>query len=899
MRDVADPSAAGNGSPGARFVRADLHVHTHKDSDKDPAPELDKYIQAALDNDIEVLAITDHNRVDLVKPAIKAAEGTPLTVLPGIEISTRDGHLLALFDPDDLTALEGFATAENLRLKDLPDGEKRSERSVLDLVQDIGDRGGLAIPAHVDKSSGICEKLQPGELVDLLTNPALAGLEFATADALQSWFKDEDTDPHRLAAWKARQANPELKERGLARLMSSDAHTPELVGQDRSSRTLTRLRLDDPNFAAVRNAIQNNPKARCKAEAVLPVDYPRVLEAKFQGGFLDGVTMDFTGNLNCLIGGRGSGKSTALLAIRTALGAAPSDDEDPDDPDRMPEVTTVTFLDSTGSNRTAIRKRGEKPVDANGAPVRLRMADLGQDESGELARGYTEDPSLLLAFMDDFVVRHEFDEREADTLAELEENGAEVTRTQVRNEQIQKLEGEQSRLEASLKAAEAGKVEELADWARRLSEQRPLLNSVENSLAETLKPEPPEPVVDIDSLAGQYDIDLSEEPVTEFVAGDDGLKAKLAAFEQSRKQIAGNAAQEISDAATDVQETISAWKAKQDDYEKRLAEKRKQLEDQGLKVQATAIVEMAKRIRQIKASLVDLRTKAKQHSEARDARRKLVEALHENREQLFQTRKAVLKRIVAEANGYAEDLVVHVSFTQSGINRSWCRWLSEQFGFKEPRVSRVAEMVAPREFARRLLEDQASLLALTDGERAVFDAEGLEKARTWTNIFALETMLLDDRPQIEVQRKGSSERKPFNKLSEGQQRSVLLSLLLCAERNEPLILDQPEDHLDGQYIASAVVRHLEAAKERRQVLIATHSANLVVLGDAELVVPMHVEDEQGRTDSVGAVDRPSTRSRVCALLEGGTQAYKKRGLRYGFRFAGEPDDEDAEQPAVP
>ena len=889
MACVADPLVAGTGSAGARFVRADLHVHTHQDSDNDPTPELEKYIDAAIRNDIEVLAITDHNRVDFVKPAIRAAEEKPLTVLPGIEISTRDGHLLGLFDPDDLTALEAFATAENLRLKTVSAGEMRSERSVLDLIQEIGDRGGLAIPAHVDKSSGVCEKLQPGELIDLLTCSALAGLEFATADALQSWFRDDDTDPHRLAAWKARQGNSELKERGLARLMSSDAHTPELVGQDRSSRTLTRLRLDDPNFAAVRNAIQNNPKARCKAEVVLPVSYPRILQAAFQGGFLDGVTMDFTGNLNCLIGGRGSGKSTALLAIRTTLGASPGDDEDPDDPDRMPEITTVKFLDSAGSIRTAIRKRGSTPVDANGAEIGLRMADLGQDESGELARGYTEDPLMLLAFMDDFVVRHEFEERETETLAELEENATEITQIGVRREQIQKLEGEQSRLEASLKAAEEGRVEELAEWAQRLSEQRSMLTNVEGSLAAALTGESPEPVADVEYLADQYDVDLAKDPLAEFVSGDNGLKAKIATFEQDREQISAKATKEIADAAKDVQATIAAWKAKQVDYEKRLKEKRQQLEDQGLKVEATAIVDMTKRMREIKASLVDLRGKAKQRSDARKRRLKLVEALHDNRENLFQARKAVLKRIVVEANSYAEDLTIYVSFTRAGIDRPWRRWLSEQFGFKEPRVSRVAEAIGPRDFARKLLDDEAGLLALTDGDSTIFDSEGLKEARKWAHIFTLEKMLLDDRPRIDVQRKGSKERKPFNKLSAGQQRSVLLSLLLCAERNEPLVLDQPEDHLDGQYIAGAVVRHLEAAKERRQVLIATHSANLVVLGDAELVVPMHVEDEQGHTESVGAVDRPDTRKRVCAVLEGGAQAYKKRGLRYGFRFAAEPD----------
>jgi predicted ATPase len=150
-------------------------------------------------------------------------------------------------------------------------------------------------------------------------------------------------------------------------------------------------------------------------------------------------------------------------------------------------------------------------------------------------------------------------------------------------------------------------------------------------------------------------------------------------------------------------------------------------------------------------------------------------------------------------------------------------------------------------------------------------------------VFVLQTMRLEDRPRIEIQEKGNPQPKQFDHLSAGQQRSVLLSLLLCARRSEPLILDQPEDHLDARYIASAVVRHLEAAKEQRQIIIATHSPNLTVLGDAELVIPMHVVDGKGRPFDEGAVDRKVTRDRVCELLEGGVEAYRKRGMRYGFK----------------
>jgi hypothetical protein len=175
--------------------------------------------------------------------------------------------------------------------------------------------------------------------------------------------------------------------------MSSDAHTSAQVGQDRSARTLTRLRVDGLTFDAVKIALQLNPKARCKAEIVLPASYPRVLSAEFRGGFLDGTTMDFSSNLNCLIGGRGSGKSTALLAIRAALGAQLPPNDDPDDAARMPDEVLVRFVDRTGSERTAIRRRGQGAVEVESeAPIRLRIADLGQDESGRLAPDTSNSP---------------------------------------------------------------------------------------------------------------------------------------------------------------------------------------------------------------------------------------------------------------------------------------------------------------------------------------------------------------------------------------------------------------------------------------------------------------------------------------------------------------------------
>jgi hypothetical protein len=199
--------------------------------------------------------------------------------------------------------------------------------------------------------------------------------------------------------------------------------------------------------------------------------------------------------------------------------------------------------------------------------------------------------------------------------------------------------------------------------------------------------------------------------------------------------------------------------------------------------------------------------------------------------------------------------------------------------------ARVARDVSPADFAKALRSGQGALTALQADGGPMLDASQVQTPmglRKYPIIFELQIMRREDRVRIEVSEHGSTARRAFDHLSAGQQRSVLLSLLLSADRDEPLIVDQPEDHLDAQYIASSIVRQLEAAKERRQVIIATHSANLAVLGDAELVIPMYAAGGHGAPEETGAVDRPDTRERVCQLLEGGREAYRRRGERYGF-----------------
>lgn len=109
-----------------------------------------------------------------------------------------------------------------------------------------------------------------------------------------------------------------------------------------------------------------------------------------------------------------------------------------------------------------------------------------------------------------------------------------------------------------------------------------------------------------------------------------------------------------------------------------------------------------------------------------------------------------------------------------------------------------------------------------------------------------------------------------------------LKLDLVAESNIPLIMDQPEDDLDNTFIFKTVVTTLRKIKETRQVIVVTHNANIAVLGDSELLLPMQRSGDTGRVSDRGSVDRTETKKAVQDILEGGELAFRKRKEIYGY-----------------
>jgi PHP family Zn ribbon phosphoesterase len=137
---------------GAQVLRADLHIHSYGASHdvKDASMTSATIVQTAAKEGLSIIAITDHNEISNVEPALEAARETSVLVVPGVELSTPQGHLLCYVPTLDL--LRQFHG--RLSIVERGTSTSRCQQSLLECLNLLGQLGGFAILAHVDIPSG-------------------------------------------------------------------------------------------------------------------------------------------------------------------------------------------------------------------------------------------------------------------------------------------------------------------------------------------------------------------------------------------------------------------------------------------------------------------------------------------------------------------------------------------------------------------------------------------------------------------------------------------------------------------------------------------------------------------------------------------------------------------------
>jgi energy-coupling factor transporter ATP-binding protein EcfA2 len=619
-------------------------------------------------------------------------------------------------------------------------------------------------------------------------------------------------------------------------------------------------------------------------------------QVEINGGFLPGLKLALPRGLICIIGPRGSGKSTLAEAIRFAV---------------------------KGTGGASRQRTDLLQANLGSSGLVTVVANSGAEAAYTIRRAYKQ-PAVLLAgdgraIPNVDLERGTFLPLDAYNSPEIEDIADEVLGAK-RRALLDDLRGEElSRINLSLaehrrsleanadriKAARGSiqdleeRIEELGDVRARLNVMGPLQESEPS--AEYTKAHKQQQCNSREHKRGEKALDA----IMSFRRDAEALQAR--SLDQSRfSLVEENSA------------NAALLKKRQAELLKTISQTSENL---------TAVVEQ---IRNASASVESIRTElhdihSKQANELAKLQQAQQAAGEKHRVRLdLEERIATLEEIEADLARQKQDLAVllesrkslkaafllereHISSLRDAVARE----LQGETGDKvRIRVLRNADDLAYRTMltdglkgARVRNHDEIldSLLQLRPEQLAQFvssdDAAGLDEACGFgqerarrildafcENVDPLELEVVEIQDQVRIELNVSTTEEPIFKdaaeLSRGQKCTALLPILL-ARRNNPLIIDQPEDNLDNHFIYETVVNSIQRLKGRRQMIFITHNANIPVLAEADMVIVLNSDGKKGYVEKSGSVDQ--CRDQIVDLLEGGPEAFELRRKRYARR----------------
>ncbi len=892
--------------PGSRWWRVDLHAHSPASYDfgteEDRAtPDWDCWLRAARDAGLQAIAITDHNTAqaaDALKQAATAIRDAPV-LFPGVEITASDGtHLLLVLDPEcSQEHVNDLLTRGNICVDQRGDNEARSTLSVEEIFDLGNERGIVSLGAHVNGPAGLLEHCGQ-QRIAVLRHPGLAAVEIdPDIDFDETWLDGSRSEIRRI----------------LPQIWCSDSHGFDMVG-----RRFTWIKMTRPDAEGLRLALLDGSDSLCPARKEdggdpnkhpdLTIESIAVQQGKYMGrpGPLN---IGFNPWLNAIIGGRGTGKSTLIDFCRKILRR---EEELPRGGDaslrgvfdrrlsvpvgrgdeglltaetvmelvyRKDGERFVLAWDQQGQNQPIARLEGDQRIPEEGSicerfPVRI----YSQKQLFDLAT----QPNALLTVIDDT--------GEVDGAAwrrKRNEAGARYLSLKADARALQAQANDLPARKAALSDVRRKiTVLEQGDHARALNEYRTLRGqdgtwqSVQSAAVEG---------IDAVKQAAQ-DLVVADLGFDAGSAEDEALAALGRAHESLRGTV-GNMRRTVLTAIEEAELLIeemrdgadaAAWRLAMEASEQTFQQVSVQLADAGIPdpEEYRELLESVTMLEQEIATLEQHQAAATKREEEAETALEYYRGLRnkhgEDRKSFAETTSSELIRVAIQVNGECE---------------AFERFLREALGI--PRFDEDYRLLGKKlmpdageawEFDRfdEVVGELREVLAGQEGEWAAADRRFVAALRRLQpeRLDRLTLYLPDDAVDVSFRDPPDSSGawKKLAQGSPGQQTAALLAFIL-GYGTEPILLDQPEDDLDTTLVYDLLVRRLRETKTIRQVIVVTHNANIVVHGDAELVVSLEAKGGQTRIAFAGGLQEQKGRDEICRVMEGGRIAFEARYRR--------------------
>lgn len=936
----------------ARFRRADLQMQTPIDrqrwrgasledggaglgdhpTDADIDESARRYAARCAEADLDIVAITDHNLggpdllVQQYHDALHRHLPDHITMFPGFEVATSIGkgaHFLCLFEPG--TAVDELSQV--LAQLELPAQRRfegtdplRSSKQFNDLHRIVCEQhGGLLVAAHASRASGLGDDdtidtdwqrdvIQDGRLlaIELPATPEKCRTQNNKAGLIArnegDWHRDHplsilnDSDCKRLHEHDS--APGTGRESWIGKRWTWIKTAPEVsIESLRQAFLDPASRLAHPtSWASPGNPPDQRPGQR-------RVDRIWVKDA----AFLADQEIDFSPQLTCIIGGGGAGKSTVVEYLRLAMGVEQSGPSAAAIRGTITPSTSIhaTLWDGTKQLKALLRRGTLSVYDDEGEEVgdvttRFPVRYVGQRQLFEIASDAGRTRSLI-------------DSLVADELARLAAIGR--------------------RLQTDLEAVDAAR--------RRHAQSTARLSAVTEQVARR---------------RAERD---AHQALLNPIAQLDDARVERRTIEGVRDSI-GHAISALNDTADGLTLPVSLAELAARNTPHRVAIESAHAQAQGALNDAASAIravaekltdELGTHVAPVEATVDEwfataqtayetARTEAgpvppsdfTAELDALDIESKELERDIEGTAQMLATEQPRLEQLrmlwaeeTLARRRAAERLAASVPTVGAGSRQPFVTVDVDAFGDVAAAVAQVCSLLADRRAFGDADADDL-LRALTDTRKPDEDPVALlrnwlahpDKAPAWfRGLTAARYKALAEvfvaRPEMARYRTpdavtvtvfrddGNRVGTLADGLSIGQKCMAILSLML-AVGDDPIIIDQPEEEMDNEFIYTELVPLIRAAKQQRQVIVVTHNANIPVNGDAELIIALQARaDEEDPTRSrgrqkrvavepgtpggdlaVGPLEYRAVRLAVEEIMEGSEQAFRRRLAKYGF-----------------
>ena len=911
---------------GSKWWKFDFHAHSPVSDDygrgsdqsslkkRTPKEWLLDYMHAGID----CVAITDHNTgawVDQLKSALNDLVSEqpvgyrPIHLFPGVEISVNGGvHLLAILDiqktTSDIDSLLGAAGFSGTK----GSCDAVTNRSFSDVVEAIVQAGGIAIPAHIDDTNGLF-KLAGTTLEQALNSEAIFAMELMDP----TYEKPSQYIDKRLS---------------LTEILGSDAHHPSgTKGQRYPGSHFTWVKMGAPCIEGLRLALLDGSLSvrRSDQEAGNPNEHaPLIIESIeiSQARYLGRSRIFNIGLnpwLNAIIGGRGTGKSTGIEFLRIALRRQ---DELPNELKSEFEKYGRVYLSREDAglltNAASIRVIYRK----NDSRFRIQWNPVGdlepieQEDNGEWhpaegdiqqrfpIRIYSQKQVFQLAKTPLALLRVVDEAPEVDRRSWTEQWNTEEARFLSLRAKAREMEtglAEEPRLKGELDDVKrklaifekAGHADILKAFQKK-SRQKRTVESWEESwigTGEQLRTTAAEIVPDLLDETN-FDPDLAEDNELR------GLAAKAhARLDEIRKA--------IETLALQTDQVVAEWQKAKDESswlqtvnaaEKAYKDLQEKLASEGAGDPA-AYGELVQRRQTIEQRLKELAERKKQVAELKEQANESLQRLLEIRKALTISRRKFLENVLSE-NRFVKIQVIPYGSKET-VEDEFRRLIQrEGGGFEKDIGTPDGEGLLSKLYDNADSDGmvETNLAEIKDTIKKIMgqtETASLKDQRFATHIKKLPPEVIDrldlwfPEDSLEVQYSTTGGGQRFRSIQEGSpgQKTAALLAFLLSYGEEPLILDQPEDDLDNHLIYDLIVTQLREVKCDRQIIVVTHNANIVVNGDAELVVALAVRGGETQKECEGGLQEKLVRDIICAVMEGGRKAFEDRYRRIALEVS--------------